>query len=76
MDADIDDVISAVNMAPEEKLWDDRSPLWLRPQYRKAEAFRKDAYKQVVGHTPVEKISEKEVGSCPEDAVPSVPEAS
>ena len=34
--------------------------LWFRPQYETREIFRPDTYKQVVGHTPVEKIFEKE----------------
>lgn len=34
--------------------------LWLRPQYKDVVAFRNDIYKQVVGHTPVEKIFEKD----------------
>ena len=59
-DADIDDVIWAVNHAAESLLWDDESPLWLRPQYRNVRVFRKDSYTQVVGHTPVETVFEKD----------------
>lgn len=59
LDADMDQVIAAVNDAPQNYLWNDDSPLWLRPQYRKVEAFRKDSYVQVIGHTPVETISEQ-----------------
>lgn len=58
--ADIDDVIAAVNDAFHDYLWNDKSPLWLRPQYETREIFRADTYKQVVGHTPVEKIFEKD----------------
>ena len=58
--ADIDDVIAAVNDASHDYLWNDKSPLWLRPQYETREIFRADTYKQVVGHTPVEKIFEKD----------------
>ena len=58
--ADIDDVIAAVNDASHDHLWNDKSPLWLRPQYETREIFRADTYKQVVGHTPVEKIFEKD----------------
>ena len=58
--ADIDDVIAAVNDASHDYLWNDESPLWLRPQYETKEIFRADTYKQVVGHTPVEKIFEKD----------------
>ena len=49
-----------MNEAPQEYLWNDKSPLWCRPQYRKVDAFRKDEYTQVVGHTPVENIFEKD----------------
>ena len=59
-DADIDSVIGAVNDAPIEHLWDDDTPLWLRPQYNNYEIFRNDVYTQVVGHTPVETIFEKD----------------
>jgi hypothetical protein len=40
-------------------LWDDESPLWLRPQYKDVDAFRRESYTQVVGHTPVKNIYEK-----------------
>ena len=60
LDAEIDDVIAAVNDASHDFLWNDESPLWFRPQYETREIFRPDTYKQVVGHTPVEKIFEKE----------------
>ena len=60
LDADIDDVIAAVNEAPLDYLWNDGSPLWLRPQYKDVDTFRRGIYTQVVGHTPVEKIFEKD----------------
>lgn len=47
--ADIDDVIAAVNDASHDYLWNDKSPLWLRPQYETREIFRADTYKQVIG---------------------------
>ena len=58
--ADIDDVIAAVNDASHDYLWNDESPSWFRSQYETREIFRADTYKQVVGHTPVEKIFEKD----------------
>ena len=58
--ADIDEVVAAVNDASQNYLWNDESPLWLRPQNRTVNVFRNDAYTQVVGHTPVEKIFEKD----------------
>ena len=60
LDADIEEVIAAVNDAPHDYLWNDESPLWFRPQYETREIFRADIYKQVVGHTPVERIFEKD----------------
>ena len=60
LEADIDDVIAAVNDASHDNLWNDESPLWLRPQNKDRETFRADVYKQVVGHTPVERIFEKD----------------
>ena len=59
LDADIDDVIAAVNSAPQEFIWNDDSPLWFRPQYVNKEMFRNDNFTQVVGHTPVDEIYEK-----------------
>ena len=60
LDADIEEVIATVNDAPHDYLWNDESPLWFRPQYETREIFRADIYKQVVGHTPVERIFEKD----------------
>lgn len=60
LDADMDEVIAAVNNAPRSWLWDNESPLWMRPQYEERDIFRNDVYKQVVGHTPVESIYEKD----------------
>ena len=60
LNADIDDVVAAVNDASHDSLWNDESPLWLRPQNKDRETFRADIYKQVVGHTPVERIFEKD----------------
>ena len=59
LDADIDEVLAAVNSASQDKLWNDESPLWLRVLDVRRKAFRAEKYKQVVGHTPVEKIMEQ-----------------
>ena len=59
LDADIDEVIAAVNDTSHDWLWNDESPLWFKPQYKAREVFRADQYKQVVGHTPVKEIYEK-----------------
>ena len=60
LNADIDDAIAAVNDASHDYLWNDESPLWFRPQNKTRETFRADVYKQMVGHTPVERIFEKD----------------
>ena len=59
LDADIDEVLEAVNSASDKYLWNDESTLWYRPQDKETEAFRKKIYTQVVGHTPVKEIYEK-----------------
>ena len=60
LDADIDEVLAAVNAASQDKLWNDESLLWLRALDVRRKAFRAEKYRQVVGHTPVEKILEKD----------------
>ena len=59
LDADIDEVLHSVNTASQDKLWNDESPLWLRTLDVRRKAFRGEKYKQIVGHTPVEKIMEQ-----------------
>ncbi len=59
IDADIDDIIDSINRGTVDELWNDRSPLWFRPQMSTREMFRADEYTQVVGHTPVENIYEE-----------------
>ena len=51
--------MNAINTAPEDYLWNDESPLWLRPQYIDRKAFRSEEFIQVVGHTPVDVIEKK-----------------
>ena len=59
IDADIDEILSIINDASPKYLWNDASPLWFRPQHRNVDAFRKETFMQVVGHTPVDKIYEE-----------------
>jgi len=60
LSADIDDVIEAVNNASRDYLWHDESPLWFRPPNSNKEPFRFEYYTQVVGHTPVREIYDKD----------------
>ncbi len=59
VNADIDVILSVINEASPKYLWNDQSPLWFRPQHRNVDAFRKETFMQVVGHTPVDKIYEE-----------------
>lgn len=52
----IDDIIERINRLPHHKLWDDDSPLWVRPQEGNVEMYLSNKYIQVVGHTPVRQI--------------------
>ncbi len=53
---DIDGIIEEINSLGPDELWQNTSPLWLRPQYRAVLMYKADEYLQVVGHTPVERI--------------------
>ena len=54
---DVDEVLSIINNLGERELWNDNSPLWLRPQYAKTDMYKEKELLQIVGHTPVEKIT-------------------
>lgn len=56
---DIDKVIDEINNLTSYELWNDASPLWLRPQGRRVRMYKPFELLQIVGHTPVERI-EKE----------------
>ena len=53
----IDEIINEINRMGDTELWNDMSPLWLRPQSGRIPLFKSDEYLQVVGHTPVSRIS-------------------
>ncbi|MBQ7503598.1 metallophosphoesterase [bacterium] len=58
-EAGIDKVLAAVNSAPQDLLWEDGSPLWLRPQAGGTEMFGSETFIQAIGHTPSESIYEE-----------------
>lgn len=66
---DIDYAMNMINSMDENKLWNDDSPIWLRPQAYYA-GYALDMYKprtflQVVGHSPMKEITkEKNLISC------------
>lgn len=53
---DADAVVEKINCLGRDEMWDDASPLWLRPQYYYEKMYRESNILQVVGHTPVEEI--------------------
>ena len=53
----VDAVIGAVNELGARELWTNRSPIWLRPQIEGIKLYKPRKMKQVVGHTPMEKIT-------------------
>lgn len=53
---DTDAVIEKINCLGRNEMWDDASPLWLRPQFDFEKMYRETDILQVVGHTPVEEI--------------------
>ena len=56
---DIDKVVNTVNGLGSRELWQDLSPLWLRPQDHGDVLYGAGRLLQVVGHTPVEKITKE-----------------
>ena len=58
--SDIDDIVNHINNMPREKICNDESPIWARPQY--GLTLYDDGFLQVVGHTPMEDITL--VGNC------------
>lgn len=56
---DVDAVLDTINMLGRSQMWNDASPIWLRPQYSKMRMYKPRKLLQVVGHTPMEKITKK-----------------
>ena len=54
---EVDLVVARINSFGCTELWQDCSPIWCRPQYDGGEMYLPDKLLQVVGHTPVPKIS-------------------
>lgn len=58
-------VIEEIDKLGAREMWNDASPIWLRPQYSKMKLYKENELLQVVGHTPMDKITRKEnVISC------------
>ena len=62
---DVDAVISEINELGRGRMWQNYSPIWLRPQYGNYRMYKPRKLLQVVGHTPVKEIKkEGNVISC------------
>lgn len=54
---DVDAVVGAINKLGQTEMWNDASPIWLRPQNARMRLYKPRKLLQVVGHTPIEKIT-------------------
>ena len=54
---DPDKVIARINSLGADIMWQNGSPLWLRPQHRSIRMYKPRKLLQVVGHTPVRGIA-------------------
>ena len=62
---DVDEVVRTLNGLSWEYMWNNFSPIWYRPQESAERMYKPKELLQVVGHTPVERISrEWNVLSC------------
>ena len=61
----VDEVIDIINSLGANEMWNDASPIWLRPQDFNIRMYKGAELLQVVGHTPVEEIiRENNIISC------------
>lgn len=56
---DVDAVVAAINDLGRMRMWNDISPIWLRPQYGSFNMYKSEDLLQVVGHTPMKEITRK-----------------
>jgi len=56
---DVDAVVREINLLEQTEMWNDASPIWLRPQISKMRLYKPRKLLQVVGHTPIEKITKQ-----------------
>lgn len=62
---DIDVVIRTINEYGRNKLWNNASPIWCRPQFLNKPMYKEKEMLQVLGHTPVERLTRhKNLISC------------
>ena len=54
---DVDAVIEEINNLGRTEMWNDMSPIWLRPQRSGIRLYKPRKLLQVVGHTPMDEIT-------------------
>lgn len=57
---DVDKVIQIINEFGCGRMWQNISPIWFRPQYYNGDLYKSQELLQVVGHTPMDRITKKE----------------
>ncbi len=57
---DVDAVLDEINRMHVAEMWQDSSPIWLRPQNGLINMYKQDELLQVVGHTPIAAINRRE----------------
>lgn len=55
----VDAVVEAINQLGRKEMWNDASPIWLRPQHSKMRLYKPRKLLQVVGHTPMKMITKE-----------------
>lgn len=56
---DVDAVVEEINKLGRVEMWNDASPIWLRPQHEKMRLYKPCKLLQVVGHTPMKEITKE-----------------
>ena len=54
---DVDAVVKEINKLGRTEMWNDMSPIWLRPQHSGMRLYKPRKILQVVGHTPMDEIT-------------------
>ena len=54
---DVDAVVEEINKLGRTEMWNDMSPIWLRPQRLGIRLYKPRKLLQVVGHTPMDEIT-------------------
>ena len=56
---DVEAVVAAINELGPNEMWNDASPIWLRPQHSNMRLYKPRKLLQIVGHTPMDMITKE-----------------